>query len=210
MKHCLRTGYQYIAVHVVLFSAMLFLFSAGLSANDGQTGPGDEIITLVLQDEPLSAALKKISTATGYAFDVDERWQNYPVTASLEAVSLHKGLKKILRNTNNIIIYGPDKKIKIVIYDKTKPGDVAARTPDERSFDGRPVRRGRDGDAPVFRKGEAEVEPESDEESAETPETDANDGEKDQTEPEKSGKEGGEAENTDSAGASGGENPEKD
>jgi hypothetical protein len=80
-----------------------------------------ELISMTIEDEPLGDVLKKISMATGYEFSLDDSWQSYRVTASLEKVSLHKGLKRILRNLDNAIIYGSDRKIKIIIYDKTAP-----------------------------------------------------------------------------------------
>jgi hypothetical protein len=213
MKHCFRTRHQHIAACIILFVAMFFLFLAGTSADDSKKGPGDEVISLILRDEPLGDALKKISTATGYEFDVDERWQNYPVTASLEAVSLHKGLKSILKNTNNVIIYGPDRKIKIVIYDKTKSGEVSARRSSEESFDKIPAPRRRANDKAVLKKRhkerEAEALSESKDESVAEPETDASD-KQEEIEPEKPGKESDGAGNTDETGASEEGNPRTD
>lgn len=80
-----------------------------------------ELITMVIEDEPLGDVLLKIAMATGYEFSLDDSWRDYRVTASLEKVSLPRGLKQILKNLDNAIIYGSDRKIKIIIYDKTSP-----------------------------------------------------------------------------------------
>ena len=81
----------------------------------------------------------KVSVATGYDISLDNKWQNYRVTASLEDVSLHKGLKRILRNLNSIIIYVSKKKIKIIIYDKTATREESYVLPAETSLDREPV-----------------------------------------------------------------------
>jgi hypothetical protein len=64
--------------------------------------------------------LKKVSMAAGYEISLDNKWQSYRVTVSLEEVSLHKGLKQILRNLNNAIIYDSNK--------KNPPGKARSRT----------------------------------------------------------------------------------
>lgn len=219
MKHCFKIRRQHITVSIILFVTMLSLFSAGASAGDDQTGPGDELISLNSQNEPLKVALERISTATGYEFDVDDRWQGYPVTASLEAVSLHRGLKSILKNTNNVIVYGPGRKIKITIYDKTKPGKISDRPSKDRSFDRSPEPRRR-ADRAVMEKEDRErnreIPSERDDESVEEPETGtsdetvASDNEEEKAEPEKPERVNGEAENADAEDSSPEENPEKE
>ena len=78
--------------------------------------------------------LKKISMATGYEINLDSEWQSHRVTASLEDVSLDKGLKRILRNLNYVIIYGSDQKIKIIIYDKIASEGVSSAPSTDKSF----------------------------------------------------------------------------
>jgi type II secretory pathway component GspD/PulD (secretin) len=132
MKHYFNVfAHHHIALIILLFLATLSLFlSISLSAAN-ETDAGDELISLTVKDEPLEDVLYKVSKATGYDISLDNKWQSHLVTASLEKVSLHKGLKRILRNLNYVIIYGSDQKIKIIIYDKTAS--------DDKSFTRRPV-----------------------------------------------------------------------
>jgi type II secretory pathway component GspD/PulD (secretin) len=120
MKHYVSVfAHHYIALIILLFFATLSLFLPISSSAANETNAGDELISLTVKDEPLGDVLYKVSIATGYDISLDNKWQNYRVTASLEEVSLHKGLKRILRNLNSAIIYVSSKKIKIIIYDKT-------------------------------------------------------------------------------------------
>ncbi|HSQ85950.1 MAG TPA: hypothetical protein VLM43_14645, partial [Desulfobacterales bacterium] len=54
-------------------------------------------------------------------------------------ISLHKGLKRILKDLNSAIIYVSNKKIKIIIYGKTPSEGGSYAPPDERSLDNSPV-----------------------------------------------------------------------
>jgi len=127
MKHYFNVfAHHHIALIILLFLATLSLFlSISLSAAN-ETDAGDELISLTVKDEPLEDVLYKVSKATGYDISLDNKWQSHLVTASLEKVSLHKGLKRILRNLNYVIIYGSDQKIKIIIYDKTASEGVSS------------------------------------------------------------------------------------
>jgi hypothetical protein len=77
----------------------------------------DEIISLNVTEKPLGEVLKQISAAASCRFSVDESWSDYPVTASFENEPLSMGLKRILRNINNAVIYGSDRTIRILFYD---------------------------------------------------------------------------------------------
>lgn len=120
MKHDFSViSQQHIAYLIFLFLAMLSLMFPISSTAGNKTSAGEELISLSAKDEPLGDVLYKVSVATGYDISLDNKWQNYRVTASFKEVSLHKGLKRILRNLNSAIIYVSSKKIKIIIYDKT-------------------------------------------------------------------------------------------
>ena len=120
MKHYFNVfAHHHIALIIFLFLTTFSLFLPISSWAANETVAGDELISLTVKDEPLGEVLYKVSMATGYDISLDNKWQNYRVTASLEEVSLHKGLKRILRNLNSPIIYVSSKKIKIIIYDKT-------------------------------------------------------------------------------------------
>jgi hypothetical protein len=94
-----------------------------------KTGPGDEFISLTAKNEPLGDVLKKISMATGYEIILDNNWRGYPVTVSIEDIPLNKGLKRILKDLNNVIVYVSSKKIKIIIYDKISPDRGSSISP---------------------------------------------------------------------------------
>jgi type II secretory pathway component GspD/PulD (secretin) len=126
---------RHIALTIFLFLVMLCLILPVSSTEGNESNMGDELISLTVKDEPLGDVLYKVSMATGYDIIVDNKWQNYRVSASLEEVSLHKGLKRILRNLNSAIIYVSRKRIKIVIYDKTTPDKASLAPTAEGSFD---------------------------------------------------------------------------
>ena len=144
MKHYVSVfAHHYIALIILLFfvTPSLFLPISSWAANE--TDAGDELISLTVKDEPLGDVLYKVSIATGYDISLDNKWQNYRVTASLEEVSLHKGLKRILRNLNSIIIYVSSKKIKIIIYDKTDSEGPSLAPSTDQSLERTPVSQGR-------------------------------------------------------------------
>jgi len=128
-----------IALIILLFLATLSLFLPISSSAANEIGAGEELISLTVKDEPLGDVLYKVSMATGYDISLDNKWQNYRVTASLEEVSLHKGLKRILKNLNSAIIYVSSKKIKIIIYDKTAPEGASLAPSTDQSFERTPV-----------------------------------------------------------------------
>jgi type II secretory pathway component GspD/PulD (secretin) len=131
----------HIALITCLFFIALSLFLT--SSSWAETDAGDELISLTAKNEPLGDVVYKISMATGYDISVDNKWQNYRVTASLEDVSLHKGLKRILRDLNSAIIYVSSKKIRIIIYDKTASEDASYAPSAGKPIDRTPVFQGR-------------------------------------------------------------------
>jgi hypothetical protein len=141
--------HQHIALNISLFLTILSLILPIASTAGNETNTADELISLAVKDEPLRDVFKKVSMATGYEISLDNKWQSYRVTASLEEVSLHKGLRQILRNLNNVIIYGSSKKIKIIIYDKTAPEGVSSAPSTNKSFDRAPVSRRRPHHPPM-------------------------------------------------------------
>ena len=142
MKHYFNVfAHHHIALIILLFLATLSLFLPISSSAANETDAGDELISLTVKDEPLGDVLVKISMATGYEISLDNKWQSHLVTASLKKVSLHKGLKRILRNLNNVIIYGSDQKIRIIIYGKTLSEGVSSAPSTDKSLNRMPVPR---------------------------------------------------------------------
>jgi hypothetical protein len=127
---------QSFAFKIFLFLAFLFLMPSMASLAGNRANTGDELISLTAKDEPLGDVLNKISMATGCEIDLDHDWQDYLVSVTLEKVPLQKGLKRILKDLNNVIVYVSNKKIKIIIYDKISPdrGSSAPSNPNERSL----------------------------------------------------------------------------
>ncbi|MEJ2655782.1 MAG: hypothetical protein P8012_01110 [Desulfobacterales bacterium] len=134
---------QPTASYFYLFLAIL-LFMLPISSSAGNnTNIGNELISLTAKDEPLGDVLKKVSAATGYEIILDNNWQSYPVSISLDKVSLQKGLKRILKDLNNVIVYVSSKKINIIIYDKISPQKESSPSSTDASFGRNPVSRQR-------------------------------------------------------------------
>jgi len=128
-----------ISLIILLFLAELILFLPISPSAASEIDAGEELISLTAKNEPLGDVLYKVSMATGYDISLDNKWQNYRVTASLEKVPLHKGLKRILKNLNSAIIYVSSKKIKIIIFDKTAAEGASLPPSTDQSFERTPV-----------------------------------------------------------------------
>jgi hypothetical protein len=89
----------------------------------------DQIVSINVKAQPLGEVLEHISEETGYQFRIDQSWQDFLITASFKNEPLHRGLKKILRQLNNAIIYGSDGTIKIMIYGETLSSDTPTHRP---------------------------------------------------------------------------------
>lgn len=89
----------------------------------------DEIISLDATDRPLGEVLENIALAADCQFSIDESWKEYPITASFDSEPLSRGLKLILRNINNAVIYGTDRNVRIIIYDEGTPSGKATVHP---------------------------------------------------------------------------------
>ena len=100
---------------------LLFCFLSLAQVFAGDNLPENQPITINVQNEPLGKVLEKIGADTGLAFSIDVQWKDVPVSVSLHQTPLHKGLKRILANLNNVIIYESDSKVKIVILGKIEP-----------------------------------------------------------------------------------------
>ena len=121
--------FLHLTVNIYVFLAFLFLMSPAGSFAGSSANAGDELISLRAENEPLGNVFNKISVATGYEIVLDHDWRNYPVSVDLEKVPLHKGLKRILKDLNNVIVYVSRKKIKIIIYDKISPDATSSESP---------------------------------------------------------------------------------
>ena len=118
MKRFVNNIHQYSTMVFAIFwlaccGGLLFPASAV-----GEKSVADEIISLEVADKPLGEVLENISDAAGCQFTIDASWEDYPITASFKNEPLYRVLKRILRDFNNAVIYGSDRRIKIVIYDE--------------------------------------------------------------------------------------------
>jgi hypothetical protein len=105
---------------LLFFAIILAIFgpvSVNIRASEGVTGA--MFISLETKNKPLKSVLNDITQKTGYTFTVDSRWQNLPVTVSLNNVALHQALRVILKDfTIAIIQDNPRQKhIAIIIGD---------------------------------------------------------------------------------------------
>lgn len=136
MNRFFRNLHQQDAVFFILFNLICcYGLSMPLPANC-ENSIAEELISLDIKNKPLGEVLEDISAETGYQFSIDESWNDFPVTASIKNEPLHRGLKRILRNLNNAVIYGSDGTIKIKIYEREKSsGNPAGRSIVNRSND---------------------------------------------------------------------------
>jgi len=126
MNRFFRNRHQHVAVVFIVFSLICcYGFYRPFPAN-GENSIAEELISLDIKNQPLVEVLEDISAETGYQFSIDESWNNFPITASIKNEPLHKGLKRILRNLNNAVIYGSDGIIKIKIYEQEKSSGYPA------------------------------------------------------------------------------------
>jgi hypothetical protein len=71
--------------------------------------------------------LEKIEEATDLKFNIDEQWKDIPVSVTLDNAPLDKALKRILVNLNNVVIYGSNDQVKIVVFGKAEASSPSGR-----------------------------------------------------------------------------------
>jgi hypothetical protein len=116
------------AVCAILLLAAPFSPVIAASTSSVKTLSGnDRLITISVQNMPLGEVLEKIEEATDLKFTLDEQWKDMPVSVTLDKAPLDKALKRILVNLNNVVIYGSNDQVKIVVFGKAEPGDASGR-----------------------------------------------------------------------------------
>ena len=88
-------------------------------AQDASANP---LINLTAKNRPLGDVLETITRDTGYRFNLNHKWKDYPVSATIGNLSLEQGLKRILRSLNHTIIWESDKIVTIMVFGKAGPG----------------------------------------------------------------------------------------
>ena len=94
-----------------------------------QTRPPEPTVSLNVKDRPLGEVLALISRATGCEFLLEPSWQKVPVTANVENAPLSVALKRVLSGLNHAIVYQPQNRVKIVIYEASPPGATPGMPP---------------------------------------------------------------------------------
>ena len=111
-RTCLRAA----ILCALLASAVLWLLTPLAPAQTSEA-----TVSLNVKDMPLSDVLAQITIATGTDFIIDSSWQKLQVTALVEDAPLPVALKRVLNQVNHAIIYRPQNRIEILIYQADKP-----------------------------------------------------------------------------------------
>ncbi len=104
-------------IHVVIVSLLCFCFLIVPHAICAEL-KDEPRISLNAKNQPLESVLNQITQETGVEFNLSDQWRTYPVTANLDGIPLHQGLKHILRKLNHTILYDSEDTITIGIYGK--------------------------------------------------------------------------------------------
>lgn len=131
-----RTAVRRISACMLLTGIALILAVAAMA----QTRPPEPTVSLTVTDKPLVEALSQITRATGSEFEIDPAWQKVPVTAFIDNAPLSVALKRLLSGRNYAIVYLPQNRIKILIYEASPSGATPDRPPEMSSPSPRPSR----------------------------------------------------------------------
>ena len=84
-----------------------------------------DIFSLKFENKPLMAVIDTISEITGSEILVNEGWEKLPVTVTLNQVTLHRALRRIIGKFDHAIIYNAgNNKIYITIFGDSKSNMV--------------------------------------------------------------------------------------
>ena len=73
--------------------------------------------------------LDALASDTGYQFNLDRKWKDHPVSATINRLPLEQGLKRLLRSLNHSLIWEADKTITIMVFGKAdalRPGNAVS------------------------------------------------------------------------------------
>lgn len=113
------------ATFCLIVCLLTFFVSVALHSVLALDGPPEPLISLTVTDEPLGDVLDTINRETGYQFNLDRKWQDHPVSASINNLPLEQGLRRLLRSLNHSIIWESDKILTIMVFgsaDSLRPG----------------------------------------------------------------------------------------
>jgi len=111
----------YLAIGIGIIAAL------GISGGGGQSFAAQEttqdpLISITAANQPLGEVLDQITGETGYQFNLDPKWEDHRVSATLNGIPLERGLKRLLRSLNYSIIWESDNTVTIVVYGKSGHG----------------------------------------------------------------------------------------
>ncbi|MGD8954428.1 MAG: hypothetical protein PVI45_08650 [Desulfobacterales bacterium] len=127
MKNRLRILCLTTASTVLLLAAPFSPVRAASAVSVKNLSRNDSLITMSVQNMPLGEVLEKIEETTDLKFKLDEQWKDIPISVILDKTPLDKALKRILVNLNNVVIYGSNDQVKIVVFGKAEPGGASGR-----------------------------------------------------------------------------------
>jgi hypothetical protein len=101
----------------------LFWFVGGAAIHPAvaQDATTDPLISLTAHNKPLGDVLETIARDTGYRFNLNGKWKDHPVSATITGLPLEKGLKRLLRSLNHSIVWDSDKIVTITVFGKVDP-----------------------------------------------------------------------------------------
>jgi hypothetical protein len=110
------------AVHVILG----LVVAAGLLVVErhpvvAQAPDEAPLVSLVVRDQALGNVLDYLSRVTGFRFNLDQQWQDVPVSANFNDLPLEQGLNRILRRLNHSLIWESEKVVTIMVFGRVEP-----------------------------------------------------------------------------------------
>jgi hypothetical protein len=114
---------RFLAAFIML--AVSHIISSPFVCPAAEQSFDETVFSIEFQDKPLKRALTEISWITGYSFLMNREYAEYRITANLQDVTIHQGLKELIGDLNHTIIYEPDKTISLIIYAQSPPEVVS-------------------------------------------------------------------------------------
>ncbi|WP_372677177.1 hypothetical protein [Desulfosarcina sp.] len=113
-------------IFCLIVSFFWFVGSAAIDPSMAQDSTAEPLISLTAQNEPLGNVLETITRDTGYRFNLNGKWNQHPVSATINGLALEKGLKRLLRSLNHSIVWESDKIVTITVFGKADPGNTGS------------------------------------------------------------------------------------
>lgn len=120
----------------LVFFGWLFLNGPmGSSCWSSQLKPEEKKFSLHVKDKPLREVVEQMAEATGCEIIVNSEGAGFPVTVDLDDVTLHEGLKNLIKSLENpnyaMIVHEGGEKIEIAILHSSSSGQGESSTEEE-------------------------------------------------------------------------------